>query len=48
MGGRISVETEVRQGSTFTLHLPVWRAETCGKSAIEVKENVQATVDSRR
>jgi signal transduction histidine kinase len=48
MGGRISVETEVRQGSTFTLHLPVWRAETCGQPASEVKENVQATVDSRR
>jgi signal transduction histidine kinase len=27
MGGRISVETEVGKGSTFTLHLPVWNAD---------------------
>jgi signal transduction histidine kinase len=30
MGGKISVETKVGEGSTFTLHLPIWKAETCG------------------
>jgi signal transduction histidine kinase len=41
MGGQISVETEVGQGSTFTLHLPIWKADTCGKLASEVKENAK-------
>ena len=41
MGGRISVETEVGEGSTFTLHLPIWNPERCGKVPSEVKENAE-------
>ena len=35
MNGRISVETEVGRGSTFTLHLPVWKEGACGNSPEE-------------
>ena len=43
MGGKISVETEVGRGSTFTLHIPIWKPGTCGKLASEFKKNAETT-----
>ena len=46
MRGRISVETEVGKGSTFTLHLPVWNADACRKAASEVRGNAETIIGS--
>jgi len=45
MGGRISVETEVGKGSTFTLHLPVWNSDAC-QSRREVIRNAETIAGS--
>ena len=38
MGGRITVQTEVGQGSTFTLHLPRWREGGCSSTNEERRD----------
>jgi signal transduction histidine kinase len=42
MGGNISVETEVGRGSSFTLHLPIWKSEDCGSRSGEEAKNGEA------
>jgi signal transduction histidine kinase len=44
MGGRITVASEVGQGSTFKLHLPVWRDGGCNQRSSEEGADGEAVV----
>jgi signal transduction histidine kinase len=44
MDGRISVKSEIGRGSTFTLHLPLWKLEGCDKRSAEEYAHGQTVV----